>query len=101
MRLARVRQRGACHRGHQQPCESYRSHPLSTTDAIACRKIANVNTSAESALIAPMKPDVAVNGALFCARRVARQDTMAATEASSSPAREANAEYRACWRQSR
>jgi hypothetical protein len=95
MHLSAMRQRGARRRGDQQRYERYRSHPLSTSEAIPCIDIANAKTSADSALIAPMKPDVAVNGAVSCARLAARHDMIAETPVSSSPASEANAEYRA------
>ena len=80
------------YRSNQQRYGRYRSHPLSTSEAIPCIEIANAKTSADSALMAPMKPDVAVNGAVSCARLLARQEAMAATKASSKAASEAYAE---------
>src|SRR3954454_22353930 len=93
--LATMRQHRAARRHREQERDRYRSHPLSTSEAIPCMDSAKAKISADSALIAPTKPEVAVSGATVCARRVACHDMAAATQVTSSATSETVAENRA------
>lgn len=81
---------------NKKPCDDYRSHPLSTKEAIPCIENANTKIKAESAPSHATKRDVVVNDEAISSCLVHLHDRPPARRETAPPANEQMAERRDC-----